>query len=144
MDKYDIQKRAMNMALDVIKLTKSFPLCQESKVISYQIIKSSTSTAANYRAASRAKSARDFIAKLCIAEEECDETLLWLDFSVEAKIISFDQIQIVRRETSEILAIIVSSIKTAKKSLNPLTFNPTFYDIPIWFHNPIDSIILPS
>jgi len=118
MNRYDIQKRTMKMALEVIKLTKLFPNCHESKVISYQIIKCSTSTAANYRAAGRAKSARDFIAKLCIVEEECDETLFWLDFSVEAKIISLDQIQTVRKETSEILAMIVSSIKTARKNLN--------------------------
>jgi four helix bundle protein len=78
MERSDMQKRTMNMALEVIKLTKSFPLSQESKVITYQIIKSSTSTAANYRSAGRGKSKKDFIAKLGIAEEECDETLFGL------------------------------------------------------------------
>lgn len=55
MDKYDIQKRAMKLAIEVIQLTKKSPACQEGKVVTYQVIKSSTSTAANYRAACRAK-----------------------------------------------------------------------------------------
>lgn len=118
MDKYDIQKRAMKMALEVIKLTKLLPLCQESKVITNQIIKSSTSTAANYRSAGRARSSKDFIAKLGIAEEECDETIFWIELIIEAKLASQEQTQPIKQEASEILAIIVSSIKTAKSNLN--------------------------
>ena len=117
MDKYEIQKRAMRMALEVIKLTKVFPLSQESKVITYQIIKSSTSTAANYRSAGRAKSSKDFIAKLGIAEEECDETIFWLEMILEAKLASPEQTNPIKQEASEILSIIVASIKTAKKNL---------------------------
>ena len=118
MDKFDIQKRAMIIALEVIKLTKLFPICQESKVITYQIIKASTSTAANYRAAGRAKSSKDFIAKLGIAEEEGDETIFWLEMILEAKLSSLEHIEPIKQEASEILAIIVASIKTAKQNLN--------------------------
>ena len=118
MDKFDIQKRAMKMALEVIKLTKLFPLSQESKVITYQIIKSATSTAANYRAAGRAKSSKDFISKLGIMEEECDETIFWLEMIVEANLASHELIQPIKQEAGEILAIIVASIKTAKNHLN--------------------------
>lgn len=118
MERSDMNKRTMKMALEVIKLTKLFPLSQESKVITYQIIKSATSTAANYRAAGRGKSTKDFIAKLGIAEEECDESLFWLDMILEANLASFEATQPIRQEASEILAIIVSSIKTAKKNLN--------------------------
>ena len=117
MDKFEIQKRAMKLALEIIKLTKLFSISQESKVITYQVIKSSTSTAANYRAASRAKSSKDFIAKLCIAEEECDETIFWLEMISEAMLVSVEKIQPLKQEASEILAIIVSSIKTAKNNL---------------------------
>lgn len=118
MDRVDMNKRTMKMAMEVIRLTKAFPLSQESKVITYQIIKSSTSTAANYRAAGRGKSTKDFIAKLGIAEEECDETIFWLEMILEANLASFDITQPIKQEASEILAIIVSSIKTAKKHLN--------------------------
>lgn len=79
------------MALEVIKLTKLFPISQERKVITYQIIKSSTSTAANYRSAGRAKSSKNFIAKPGITEEECDETIFWLEMILEAKLASQEQ-----------------------------------------------------
>lgn len=117
MDRLEMNKRTMKMALNVIKLTKSFPLCQESKVITYQIIKSSTSTAANYRSAGRGKSFKDFIAKLGIAEEECDETIFWLEMILEANLASPELTQPIKQEASELLSIIVSSIKTAKKNL---------------------------
>ena len=118
MDKFEIQRRAMKLALNVITLTKMFPVSQESKVISYQVIKSSTSTASNYRAAGRGKSMKDFIAKLGIAEEECDETLFWLELIEEANLADHETIQPIKKEASEILAIIVASIKTAKLNLS--------------------------
>ena len=118
MERSDMNKRTMKMALEVIKLTKLFPLCQESKVVTYQIIKSSTSTAANYRSAGRGKSLKDFIAKLGIAEEECDETIFWLEMILEANLASPEATQPIKQEASEILDIIVSSIKTAKKNLD--------------------------
>jgi len=118
MDRSDMNKRTMKMALEVIKLTKLFPISQESKVIAYQIIKSSTSTAANYRSAGRGKSLKDFISKLGIAEEECDETIFWLEMILEASLASPEPTQAIKNEASEILAIIVSSIKTAKSNLN--------------------------
>jgi four helix bundle protein len=117
MNRHEMNARTMKMALEVIKLTKLFPLSQESKVITYQIIKSATSTAANYRASGRGKSSKDFIAKLGIAEEECDETLFWLEMIVEANLATAEQTQPIKQEASEILAIIVSSIKTAKARL---------------------------
>ena len=116
MDRLDMNRRTMKMALVVIKLTKSFPISQESKVITYQIIKSSTSTAANYRSSGRGKSKKDFIAKLGIAEEECDETIFWLEMIIEANLADIEQTLLIKKETSEILAIIVASIKTAKRN----------------------------
>ena len=118
MDKFEIQRRAMKIAFDVIKFTKMLPASQESKVISYQVIKSSTSTASNYQSAGRGKSMKDFIAKLGIAEEECDETLFWLELIEEAKLADPLAIQPFKKESSEILAIIVASIKTAKLNLS--------------------------
>jgi len=115
MDKVDLQRRSMRLALDVIKLTKLLPFCQESKVITYQIIKSSTSTAANYRASCRAKSRKDFIAKLGIVEEECDETIFWLELINEAKLIDTIIVDSLIQESSSLLAIFVASIKTASK-----------------------------
>jgi four helix bundle protein len=117
MDKYEMQKRLMNLAIAVIRLTKGFPISQESKVIAYQIIKSATSTAANYRAACRAKSAKDFIAKMGIVEEEADETELWLELVKAINLAREEEVGPFLKEVSEIIAITVASIKTSRKTL---------------------------
>lgn len=120
MDKFEIQKRMMRLTLEVIKLTKKFPICQESKVISNQIIRSSSSTAANYRAACRAKSTRDFIAKLGIVEEESDETVFWLELIIASSLVPEELVTSTLKEANEIVAMMVSSLKTAKENLNKL------------------------
>jgi four helix bundle protein len=117
MDKYEMQRRMMNLTIAVIKLTKVFPLSQESKVITYQVIKSASSTAANYRAACRAKSTKDFIAKMGIVEEECDETAFWLELIKSTDLATKEEVTPLLQEASEIVAMTVRSIKTAKESL---------------------------
>ncbi|MDY0344072.1 MAG: four helix bundle protein [Lentimicrobium sp.] len=120
MDKFEIQKRMMKLTLDVIKLTKMFPISQESKVISNQIIRCSSSTAANYRAACRAKSIRDFIAKLGIVEEESDETVFWLELIIASGLVPEEKVTPILKEANEIVAMMVRSLKTAKENLKRL------------------------
>ena len=79
--------------------------------ISRQIIKSSTSIGANYRAACRAKSIPDFINKLKIVEEETDETHYWLEILEESYLIPGERILFLKKEVNEILAIIVAATK---------------------------------
>jgi four helix bundle protein len=71
---------------------------------------------ANYRAATRARSRADFIAKLGIAEEECDETIYWIDLLVALKLITEQRTRDLRDEAEQLVAIIVSSIKTARRN----------------------------
>ena len=70
---------------------------------------------ANYRAACRSRSKAEFIAKLAIVEEEADETQYWLELIEEMKIQNGHLIGPLKKECNEIIAIIVSSIKTVKK-----------------------------
>lgn len=74
------------------------------------------STAANYRAACRGKSGPDFINKLKIVEEELDETMFWLEFLVAVLPEIRTDIVPIYKEADELLAITVSSIKTARKN----------------------------
>jgi len=91
---------------------------QEGKVISSQIIRSGTSVAANYRSACRAKSPKDFISKMCIVEEECDETIFWLEIIEELRMIKeIEEQAAIKKEANEILAITVASIKTVRNKL---------------------------
>lgn len=119
MDKFELQNRTKHLAIRIIKLTKTFPLSQEGKVISNQIIRSGTSVAANYRAACRAKSPKDFISKMGIVEEECDETVFWLEIIEELEMSTdSDELKTIIKEANEILSITVASIKTVKNKLN--------------------------
>lgn len=83
-------------------------------LLSKQVLRSATSIGANYRAAYREKSTADFIYKLKIAEEEADETIYWMELLQESGLIKPDAAQKLIKETSEILSIVVKSIKTAR------------------------------
>jgi len=108
------KSRTKKFAIDVIKFCKGLPQNTASRVISYQIIKSSTSVAANYRAACRARSGKEFYAKLCITVEEADESEFWMDMIVGAEL-SNDKIESERlyQESLEILKIVSTARKNA-------------------------------
>ena len=101
------------------------PKTDAGKVISYQLIKSSTSVGANYRVACRAKSKADFIYKINIVEEEADESLYWLEILNEAKLLKSEILEPLVKEADELTAIFTAIGKTSKsnkidsKSVNP-------------------------
>jgi four helix bundle protein len=114
----DLKERTKRFALEIIKLVEGLPKSKVSDVLGTQILKSGTSVGANYRSACRARSRADFISKMGIVEEEVDETLYWLELLVGAKLVEQNQVQYLMNEADEITAIVVSSIKTAKKNRN--------------------------
>jgi four helix bundle protein len=83
--------------------------------IGRQLLRAGTSVGANYRAALRGRSRADFISRMGIVEEECDEALYWIDVLVELDVTSCKRVELLRAEANEIIAITVSSIKTARK-----------------------------
>lgn len=117
MDKVQLQSRTKNFALRVFKMVERLPKSRGVEVISYQLIKASTSIAANYRAACRAKSKADFINKLKIVEEESDESLFWLEFITELKFIDNKLLENLLKEANELVAIFTAAVKTSKNKL---------------------------
>ena len=116
-DRDGFKQRTKQLALRIIRLTRSLPRSAEGEVIGRQLLRSGTSVGANYRAACRAKSPADHINKLKIVEEEADETLYWLELLVEAKIIPYSLLADLMKEADEIVAIVVSSLKTQRSQL---------------------------
>jgi len=88
-------------------------------VLGRQVARCGTAVPANYRAACRAKSRADFLSKLATVEEETDETAFWLELIVDAGLFPDARLGDLRKEADELTAIFVSSIKTARASLNP-------------------------
>ncbi|WP_341224692.1 four helix bundle protein [uncultured Arcticibacterium sp.] len=74
-----MKSRTKKFAVDVIFLCDTLKKNKASSVITYQLVKSATSTGANYRAACRARSKKEFFSKICIVEEEADESEYWLE-----------------------------------------------------------------
>ena len=116
--KEELKRRTKYIGLEVIKLIDDLPNKTSSKAIAAQIVRSSTSVGANYRAACRAKSDADFINKLKIVEEEADETIYWLEVLEESGLIAFEKTVSIKKETNEILAIVVASINTVRNKIN--------------------------
>jgi len=79
-----LKKRTKKFAVDVIRFCDSLKTYKASSVITYQLVKSATSTGANYRAGCKAKSKNEFFSKTCIVVEEVDESEYWLEVIKEA------------------------------------------------------------
>ena len=115
MDEIQMKRRTKDFAKEIIKLCRKLPKNREGNLIGNQMFRSGTSVAANYRSSCRAKSKADFVAKLAIVEEEADETLFWLELIDEMEILDKASIDYLMKENDELIAIIVSSIKTARR-----------------------------
>jgi four helix bundle protein len=118
MDEAQFKYRTKQLGLRVIKLVEALPETQSSRIIGNQILRSATSVGANYRAACRAKSTADLINKLKVVEEEADETLYWLELLAEADLMSSQRLADLIKETDEIIAMTVASIKTLRGKNN--------------------------
>ena len=115
MNKDDMIQRTKEFAIRVVKLYRSLPASKDAQIIGQQVFRSATSVGANYRAACRGRSRPDFISKLGIALEEVDESLYWMELLIETKIISAERLQPLMAEANEITAILVSTIKSARR-----------------------------
>lgn len=115
MEQSYLKERTKSFALEIIKLVESLPKGRTADVIGRQLLDAGTSVGANYRAACRARSPADFISKMGIVEEEADGTIYWMELLIEAKLVQENDISHLLREANQILAMTVSSIKTARR-----------------------------
>ncbi len=110
----DLKPRTKRLALDVIQFVSRLPDKKEYWAIVQQLVRCASSVGANYRAACRARSRADFLAKLSIVEEEADETMYWLELLEELGVGLNDQLARLKDEAGQLTAIVVASKKTAR------------------------------
>jgi four helix bundle protein len=108
----ELRERTKRFALQVMLLLRSLPPNDPPASIRNQLLRSATSMAANYRAAGRARSRREFISKLALVIEESDETVFWLELLSESVTSNPDQITALLRESQELVAIFAASHRT--------------------------------
>ena len=117
MNSTEFQDKTKRLGLHVIRFVEILPQNYTSRVIINQILRCALSVGANYRAVCRAKSDKDFINKMKIVEEECDETIYWLEIIEESGLAKIEVVTPLKREAKEILAMIIASINTMSKNL---------------------------
>jgi four helix bundle protein len=111
--------RTKKFALRAIRLFQHMPKTDEAKILGKQLLRSSTSVAANYRAACRGRSNNEWYSKLCIVVEEADETQFWTELLIDSEIFKEERIRDSYNESTELLALFT----TIKKSSKPVAKN---------------------
>jgi four helix bundle protein len=109
----ELKARTKKFAIRVFKLVDALPKTVQGRAVANQIIRSATSVAANYRAASRARSRAKFIAKIGVVEEEADETLFWLELIIDTGLLPAAKVAALEQEADELVAIMAASRKSA-------------------------------
>jgi len=123
MKEQELLARTKALAVDVIRFSREIPRSEETQVIKKQLIRAASSVGANYRAACRSRSRKDFIAWLGIVAEEGDEVQYWLELLSELKGpanpegSSNPKLSALHQEADELVAIMVASINTARARL---------------------------
>lgn len=116
MTEKELKIRTRKFAVAIFQFVDRLPKTRSGNIIAYQLGKSASSVAANYRAACRGRSHAEFTAKLGVVEEEADESTFWLDILPETKNATIDETAPLLKESRELTAIFTASNKTAKKN----------------------------
>ena len=116
MTREEMKARTKEYAKRVVALCAALPDHWVGRTLGNQLLRCGTSVGANYRAVCRAKSTADFLNKLRRVEEECDDSLFWMELLVECDLIKPTRLNPLMQEGNEILAIVVASAKTARTS----------------------------
>ena len=119
MTREEMKARTKSYANRVVRVCEALPDGWILRTLRQQLLRSGTSVGANYRAVCRAKSSADFLNKLKIVEEECDESMFWMELLVENNLIKPGRLKALMKEGGEIMAIVVASAKTVR-SQNPV------------------------
>ena len=114
MDAEEPRKRTKRFALEAIKLLSEMPATQIARHVGGQFVRCATSVGANHRAANRARSHAEFIAKIGIVEEEADESCFWLELMTEGRLMPAARVESLLKEARELTAIFTASGRTAR------------------------------
>src|SRR5262245_34732545 len=115
----ELKNRTFDFGVRVISAVEALANTEAARILGRQLLRAGTSVGANYRAAARARSQADFISKLGVVEEECDESAYWMEMILARKLLKRVKLNKLHAEANELLAITVASIKTARRASGP-------------------------
>jgi len=111
---YDLQARTKEYALRILRLYCALPKTTEAQVLGRQMLRSGTSVGAHYREGMRARSVAEFVSKMEGGLQELEETAYWRELMIEGGIVTENKLRELIKETDELIAMLVASVKTAK------------------------------
>lgn len=111
----DLGDRTTEFALRIVRMFTALPKTEEARTLGKQVLRSGTSIGANYREARRARSTAEFISKIGDCLKEADETDYWLELLVRGEIVAEAKLASLRDETNQLLAILTTISKNAKR-----------------------------
>jgi four helix bundle protein len=114
--KTELEGRTKKFAVQIVRLTRSFPRTVDGIEVGRQLLRSGTSIGANYREANRAESKDDFIHKVGVAEKEASETVYWLEICTDASLGNGEEVHTLLKEANELLAIVSTIGRKAKNT----------------------------
>src|SRR5262245_34741297 len=117
--KTELEGRTKRFSVALVKATGSFRDTLEGEIMGRQLLRAGTSVGANYHEANRAESRDDFIHKVALAEKEASETAYWLEVCLESGVGPPKELNQLLQEACELLAILVTIGKNAKKNRQP-------------------------
>ncbi|MBA3385970.1 MAG: four helix bundle protein [Chthoniobacterales bacterium] len=112
LDAIDLKARTKSFGLRILKLVDALLATPQGRAVANRIIRSGTSVGANYRAACRARSRAEFIAKIGVVEEEANETAFWLELIIESGLLKKEMVRPLLVEAGELVAIMAASRKS--------------------------------
>jgi len=115
----ELKERSKRFAISVIRFLRTLPRTDEARILSRQLLRSATSVAANYRAACRARSKAEFVAKIGVVVEEVDESVFWLELLGDAAVVAPEKLDGLLNEGNQLLAIFSASQRTARGRAAP-------------------------
>jgi len=117
MKKNILKEKSYQFAIEIVKLSQQLNNNNKEYVLSKQLLRSGTAIGALIREGEYAQSKSDFIHKLSISLKEANETLYWLDILKDTNYISKETYQSLYATNKELLAMLISSVKTTKSRL---------------------------
>lgn len=120
-EKNFLKDKSLTFAIRIVNLYKYLSVKKKEKILSKQILRSGTCVGVMIREAEFEQSKQDFVHKLSIAQKEINETIYWLELLKETNFLTEVQFKSICSEALELLKLITSSIKTAKRNLSLIT-----------------------
>ncbi len=124
MDRDELQARVKAFALRVMRLVEALPSTTAGREIGKQLLRSAMSVSANYRATRRARSDKEFAAKIGVVLEEADESLHWLELIMDGQLIKASLVSDLHAEAEELVRIFAASRRSVRERLRPITQSP--------------------